>query len=65
MAKKFMTLKKREFKEEALKDPYKLDYYLDFIDSSAEISKISISNIGRRTKVINSNDINCIFERDS
>jgi hypothetical protein len=61
---KIYDIEKREFKEEALKDPYKLDYYLDFIDSSAEISKISISNIGRRTKVINSNDINCIFERE-
>jgi hypothetical protein len=45
-----------------LKTPSDIDYFLDFIDSSAEISKFSISNIGRRSEVINSNDINCIFE---
>ena len=28
------------------------------------MSKISVSNIGRRTQVINDNDVNCIFEPD-
>ena len=28
------------------------------------ISKISVQNIGRRTQVINDNDVNCIFEPD-
>lgn len=61
---KIYDLENNKFYSEALAYPYELDYYLDFIDSSAEISNISISNIGRRTKVINSNDINCIFERE-
>lgn len=40
-----------------------IDYYLDFIDSSApEIAEISIPNIGRRTEVINNDKVNCIFE---
>lgn len=51
-----------DYYEEVLKTPSDIDYFLDFIDSTAEISKFSISNIGRRTVVINDNDVNCIFE---
>jgi hypothetical protein len=62
---KLYDIENGKFYEENLDYPYELDYYLDFIDStSTELSSISVSNIGRRTKVINSNDINCIFERE-
>lgn len=44
--------------------PSNIDYYLDFIDIGAKISELSVSNIGRRTIVVNDNDINCIFESD-
>lgn len=50
------------FRDEYIKDPSSMDYYLDFIDSSSDIGYFSINNIGRRTHVVNSNDINCIFE---
>jgi hypothetical protein len=50
------------FYEEAVKYPSDLDFYLDFIDSSAAISELSIANIGRRTKVVNDDSINCMFE---
>ena len=39
-----------------------LDYYLDFIDNNALSEELGVSNIGRRTKVINDDKINCIFE---
>jgi hypothetical protein len=52
------------FRDEYIKDPSSLDYYLDFIDSDSAIGVFSINNIGRRTHVVNSNDINCIFESD-
>ena len=52
------------FYDNVLKTPSDIDYYLDFIDSSAAISEFSISNIGRRTKVINDDSINCVFEPD-
>ena len=42
--------------------PYEINYFLDFIDSNAAIGQFSISNIGRRTKVISDNTINCLFE---
>lgn len=48
--------------DEVLKTPSDIDFYLDFIDSSAAISQFSVSNIGRRTIVVNDNDINCVFE---
>lgn len=51
-----------DFYEEVLKTPSDIDYFLDFIDSNAEISKFSINNIGRRSIVINDNDVNCVFE---
>ena len=50
------------FKPEVLKRPSDIDYWLDFIDSGTAISELSISNIGRRTHIVNSNDINCVFE---
>ena len=53
-----------QFYPEAEKYPSDLDFYLDFIDSNAAISELSIQNIGRRTKVLNDDKINCIFESD-
>jgi len=44
-----------------LDDPTSINYFLDFIDSTAAISELSIGNIGKRSKVISNNDINCIF----
>ena len=52
------------FYDEALNTPSDMDYYLDFIDSGAAISELSISNIGRRSKIINDDKINCMFEPD-
>ena len=52
------------FYDEVLNTPSDMDYYLDFIDSNAAISELSISNIGRRSKVINDDKINCMFEPD-
>ena len=59
---KLYDIENGKFYDENLKTPSDIDYFLDFIDSSASISELSISNIGRRTKVINDDKINCIFE---
>ena len=59
---KMYDLETGDFLEEYKKDGTLLDYYLDFIDSDAAISELSISNIGRRTKVLNDDTVNCIFE---
>lgn len=38
-------------------------YYLDFIDSSSSnLGEYSVANIGRRTDVVQNNNINCLFE---
>lgn len=50
------------FRDEVLRNPSQIDYFLDFIDSTAAISQFSVNNIGRRSIVKNSNDINCVFE---
>ena len=61
---KMYDIENGEFYEEYEKDPSSLDYFLDFIDSSAAIGELSISNIGKRSKIIVDEDINCIFERE-
>ena len=50
------------FKDEVLANPSKIDYFLDFIDTEGSLSQLNINNIGRRSKIINDNNINCIFE---
>ena len=53
-----------EFYPEVVQSIEDIDFYLDFIDSGAEISKFNISSIGRRQKVIVDNDVNCVFDPD-
>lgn len=50
------------FREEYEADPSSLDFYLDFIDSTAKVSEFNVNAIGRRTLVENNNEVNCIFE---
>lgn len=42
-------------------NPSSLNYWLDFIDTSSEMGRYSINEIGRRTKVINDNNIKSIY----
>lgn len=50
------------FREEFLLNPSNYDYFLDFIDTNGIASDISVSQIGRRVKVEDSDKINCLFE---
>lgn len=50
------------FKEEVLKNPSEIDFFLDFIDTPAALSEFSVSNIGRRTTVLVDDSINCLFQ---
>lgn len=59
---KLYDIQNGDFYPEVIKEPSDIDFFLDFIDSDAEISKFNVSNIGRRTKVVTDNDINCVFE---
>ena len=49
------------FYEEVRKTPSDIDFFLDFIDSSGAIGEFSVDNIGRRTKVVVDDKVNCIF----
>lgn len=44
--------------------PHKLRYWLDIIDESSAIGQYSVSKIGRRSKVIENNNIDEIFHLD-
>lgn len=59
---KLYDVEQGKFYEKVLKTPSDIDYFLDFIDSASALSELSISNIGRRQKVIVDDKINCIFE---
>ena len=46
-----------------IQTPEQIGYYLDFIDENSELGQFSVSNIGRRSIIINQNqNINCVFE---
>lgn len=46
------------------KDPSSLVFWLDFIDTGSELGNYSVKQIGRRTKVINKNDITSIYNKE-
>lgn len=45
-------------------DPSSINFWLDFIDTSSALGKYSIKNIGRRTKVVNNNDIKTVYNSE-
>ena len=50
------------FFDEVLKHPNDIDYWLDFVDTDSKINLFNVNNIGRRSIVTSSNEVNCIFE---
>lgn len=45
-------------------DPGSINFWLDFIDTSSALGKYSIKNIGRRTKVVNNDDIKTVYNSE-
>ena len=50
------------FQDAVIECPTDMDYFLDFIDTTEGLNQYSVQNIGRRTKVIVDDSINCMFE---
>lgn len=50
------------FLDDAKNFQSEIDFFLDFIDTNTALSELSVNNIGRRSKVIVDNKINCVFE---
>lgn len=61
---KLYNLEEQDYLPEVKNNIDSIDYFLDFIDSTSAISEFNVSNIGRRTKVVNDDKINCIFETE-
>ena len=61
---KIFNLETRTYKIDMEEHPDQIGYYLDFIDEDSELGQYSVSNIGRRAKIIDDNNegINCVFE---
>lgn len=45
-------------------DPSSINFWLDFIDTNSALGKYSIKNIGRRTKVVNNNNIKTVYNSE-
>jgi hypothetical protein len=45
-------------------NPGEINYWLDFIDTSSALGKYSVNEIGRRTKVVNSDDIKTVYNKE-
>lgn len=45
-------------------NPENLNFWLDFIDTGSEIGKYSVNEIGRRTKVVNSDKITSLYNME-
>ena len=61
---KIFDLNSQTYKINMKKHPDQIGYFLDFIDENSELGQYSVSNIGRRVKIIDDNNegINCVFE---
>ena len=59
---KIYDIENGEFYPDVINRPSDIEYFLDFIDVGAAINEFNIGNIGRRSQVVNDNNINCIFE---
>ena len=44
-------------------DPTSLVFWIDFIDTTSEVGKYAVSQIGRRMKVVNNDDIKILFTK--
>ena len=61
---KIWDFQKHTFKENVNQNPASLDFFLDLLDSRAEVGKYSINNIGRRSEIVSDDKINCVFEQE-
>ena len=59
---KLYDLRNQKFYDAVLAQPSDIDFFLDFIDTPAALSQFSVQNIGRRTQILESDYVNCIFE---
>ena len=50
------------FQDAVIECPTDMDFFLDFIDTTDGLNQYSVQNIGRRSKVIVDDIINCMFE---
>lgn len=61
---RIFDLETQEYKTSMKKHPDQIGYFLDFIDENSQLGCYSVSNIGRRAKIIGDNNqgINCVFQ---
>lgn len=61
---KLYDIVNNKFRDEVLRDPTSIDYFLDFIDADSAIGEFCINNIGRRTYALTDDKVNCVFSLD-
>ena len=58
---KVYDIQNGQFFKDAVSHPNDIDFFLDFIDTSSNLSEFNVQNIGRRTTTIVDDSINCVF----
>ena len=61
---KLWDFKKHNFKTSVSENPASVDFFLDLLDSGAEVGKYNVQNIGRRSEIVSDDKINCVFEQE-
>ena len=60
---KLFNLKTQDFYDSVKQDPSGIDFFLDMIDDTASVGQYCVDNIGRRSVVVQEDEINCVFEQ--
>lgn len=55
----------QHWNKDVYESPETLNFWFDFLDSESELSQFSVKAIGSRPKVVNDNNINSIYFRDT
>lgn len=61
---KIFDLKEQVFKSNIVENPSSIDFFLDIIDTGSEVGRYGVPNIGRRSVVVEEDEINSVFEKD-
>lgn len=60
---KLFNLETQDFYDSVKEDPSSIDFFLDMIDDTAQVGQFCVDSIGRRSIVVQEDEINCVFQQ--
>ena len=61
---KLWDFEKHNFQDHVNMNPASIDFFIDLLDSGADVGKYNVQNIGRRSEIVSDDKINCVFEQE-